>query len=124
MFIKQSDDRHTYIIEGELKENNVFAVSRFICEIQQQQTPEETQAVADLVLLKLTGSWHFYKEHKPPVDQEVLATSPKWMGPSNPSGKRIGFLTPEGGFISCKVSKSGAPFMVDADHEPVMWKFL
>lgn len=54
-FIKEGPDKRgrTYIIEGEDKGNNIFSVKRFICEIQKQETEEETQAVADMVLLAL-----------------------------------------------------------------------
>lgn len=53
-FIKETDNKgKTYIIEGEKKPNSVFSVERFICEIQKQETEEETQQIADLVLKSL-----------------------------------------------------------------------
>lgn len=54
-FIKETDNKgKTYIIGGEKKQDNVFSVNRFICEIQKQETEEETQQVADLVLFSLS----------------------------------------------------------------------
>ena len=54
-FIKEGpDDRgRTHIIEGEKKPKNVFNVKRFICEVQRQETEEETQQVADMLVEKL-----------------------------------------------------------------------
>lgn len=55
IFIKEGPDKRgrTHIIEGEPKPGNVFSVKRFICEVQQQETEEETQQVADMLLEKL-----------------------------------------------------------------------
>jgi len=54
-FIKEGPDEkgRTYIIEGEKQPKQVFSINRFICEVQRQETEEETQAVADLLLEKL-----------------------------------------------------------------------
>lgn len=54
-FIKEGPDRKgkTYIIEGEKKIGHIFSIKRFICEVQKQETEEETQAVADLLIQKL-----------------------------------------------------------------------
>lgn len=53
-FIKETDNKgKTYIIEGIKKEDNVFSIKRFICEVQKQETEKETQDVADFLLLKL-----------------------------------------------------------------------
>lgn len=54
-FIKEGpDDRgRIFIIEGEIQPKKVFSIKRFICEVQQQETPEETQALADMLLEKL-----------------------------------------------------------------------
>jgi len=50
-FVKETDNRgRTFIIEGEEKANSAFSVKRFICQIQEQETEEETQQVADLIL--------------------------------------------------------------------------
>jgi len=59
-FIKDGPDRKGVIsiIEGEKKPNRVFSVKRFICDVIPQQTPEETEEVADLVLAAL-------KAHQP-----------------------------------------------------------
>lgn len=56
-FVKETDDRkRTYIIEGEEKKGNVFSIKRFICQIQNQETDEETQQVADMLLKSLNRS--------------------------------------------------------------------
>lgn len=54
-FIKEGpDDKgRTYIIEGEKKPKQVFSVNRFICQVQQQETEEETQEVADMLVKAL-----------------------------------------------------------------------
>lgn len=53
-FIKETDSRgRVFIIEGEKKPGNVFSIKRFICEVQEQETDEETQQLADLLLEKL-----------------------------------------------------------------------
>jgi len=54
-FIKEGPDNkgRTYIIEGEKKPKKVFSIKRFICEVQRQETEEETQQVADLLVEKL-----------------------------------------------------------------------
>ena len=56
-FIKEGPDNkgRTYIIEGEKKPGKVFSVHRFICEVQRQETDEETQEVADLLVKKLNA---------------------------------------------------------------------
>lgn len=54
MFVKESDKKGTYIIEGEAKPGNVFSVKRFICQVQEQETPAETQAIADHLVEILT----------------------------------------------------------------------
>ncbi len=54
-FVKETDSRgKTYIIEGEEKSGNVFSIKRFICQVQQQETEEETQQVADMLLSALS----------------------------------------------------------------------
>ena len=54
-FIKEIDNKgKTYIIQGAFKPGKIFSVTRFICEIQKQETEEETQEVADLVLVALS----------------------------------------------------------------------
>ncbi len=57
IFIKEGPDKKgkTHIIEGEDKGNNVFSIKRFICEVQNQQTEEQTQEVADLLVKKLNS---------------------------------------------------------------------
>lgn len=53
-FVKETDGRgRTYIIEGEEKPNKVFSIKRFICQVQEQETEEETQELADMILTKL-----------------------------------------------------------------------
>ncbi len=52
-FVKEKDKRGTYIIEGEDEGNGTFSIKRFICQVQEQETEEETQEVADLLLSKL-----------------------------------------------------------------------
>lgn len=53
-FIKDTDNKgRTYIIEGEKQPKQVFSIKRFICEINKQETEEETQEVADMVLKAL-----------------------------------------------------------------------
>lgn len=55
-YVKETDNKgRTYIIEGEEKPGKVFSISRFICEVQKQETDKETQEVADLLLKKLNG---------------------------------------------------------------------
>jgi hypothetical protein len=53
IFIKETDKKGTSIIEGEAREKNVFAVKRFICDVQKQETEKETQEVADMLLKSL-----------------------------------------------------------------------
>lgn len=55
IFVKEGPDKRgrTYIIEGWDKGNNVLSVKRFICEVQRQESEEETQCVADLLVKKL-----------------------------------------------------------------------
>jgi hypothetical protein len=52
-FKKESDKKGTYIIEGEEKEDQVFSIKRFICQVQDQGSNEKTQEVADLLLSAL-----------------------------------------------------------------------
>ena len=54
-FVKETDKRGTYIIEGEETAKGVFSIKRFICEVQEQETERETQEVADMLLAKLNG---------------------------------------------------------------------
>ncbi len=49
-FKKLSDKRKTCIVQGEVGPGQFFSVTRFICEVTQQETEEETQAVADMLL--------------------------------------------------------------------------
>lgn len=48
-FVKETDKKGTYIIEGTIKPGKVFSIKRFICTIQPQETEQETQEVADMV---------------------------------------------------------------------------
>ena len=51
MFIKETDKRgRTYIIEGHQEKGNVFNISRFICEVQAQETEDKTNELADMLL--------------------------------------------------------------------------
>ena len=54
-FVKEGpDDRgRIYIIEGIEKSGNTFAIERFICQVEPQETEEETEAVVNLLLDKL-----------------------------------------------------------------------
>lgn len=54
-YIKEGPDKkgRTHIIEGVPGDKNVFSVTRFICEVQPQETEKETQEVADLLVEKL-----------------------------------------------------------------------
>lgn len=52
-FIKQSDRKGTYIVEGWIKPGNVFSVKRFVCLVQPQETEKETQKLANELLEKL-----------------------------------------------------------------------
>lgn len=53
-FVKETDPSgKTYIIEGTILPDNVFSIKRFICEVQEQETEQETQEVADMLLNKL-----------------------------------------------------------------------
>jgi len=54
-FVKQTDRKGTYIIEGEKKPKMVFSVKRFICLVQLQETEEETQKLADWIIKKLSS---------------------------------------------------------------------
>lgn len=50
-FVKETDNKgRTFIIQGEVKSKNTFAITRFICQVQEQETEDETQKVADLIL--------------------------------------------------------------------------
>lgn len=53
-FVKETDPSgKTYIIEGTILPGIVFSIKRFICEVQEQETEQETQEVADMLLNKL-----------------------------------------------------------------------
>lgn len=53
-FVKETDRRgKTYIIEGTTQFDNVFSIKRFVCEVQEQETEQETQKLADWLLDKL-----------------------------------------------------------------------
>lgn len=55
-FVKETDPSgKTYIIEGTLQSGNVFSIKRFICEVQEQETDQETQELADMLLNKLNN---------------------------------------------------------------------
>lgn len=57
VFVKETDNKgRTYIIEGIKKPNGVFSITRFICEVQEQETAEETQEIADMLLLGLNNN--------------------------------------------------------------------
>lgn len=53
-FIKETDRKGTYIIEGEKKPGNVFSIKRFICTVQPQETEAETKELADFIIEKLS----------------------------------------------------------------------
>ncbi|WP_129697893.1 hypothetical protein [Parabacteroides goldsteinii] len=53
-FVKETDPSgKTYIIEGAILPGNVFSIKRFICEVQEQETEQKTQELADMLLNKL-----------------------------------------------------------------------
>ena len=53
-FVKETDPSgETYIIEGTILPGNVFSIKRFICEVQEQETEQKTQELADMLLNKL-----------------------------------------------------------------------
>lgn len=55
-FVKEIDPSgKTYIIEGTILPGNVFSIKRFICEVQEQETDQETQELADMLLNKLNN---------------------------------------------------------------------
>ena len=54
-FIKETDRKGTYIIEGAVKPKNVFSIKRFICQVQEQETEKETQEVADMLIKALNN---------------------------------------------------------------------
>ena len=53
-FIIEKDNRGRFeIIEGWMKPKNVFSVKRFICQVQEQETEEETRKLAEFIISKL-----------------------------------------------------------------------
>lgn len=55
-FVKETDPSgKTYIIEGLILPGNVFSIKRFICEVQDQETDQKTQELADMLLDKLNN---------------------------------------------------------------------
>lgn len=55
-FVKETDPSgKTYIIEGYPQANGVFSIERFICEVQEQETVQKTQELADMLLDKLNN---------------------------------------------------------------------
>lgn len=55
-FVKETDPSgKTYIIEGTIQPGNVFSIKIFICEVQEQETDQETQELADMLLNKLNN---------------------------------------------------------------------
>ncbi len=55
-FVKETDPSgKTYIIEGTLLPGNEFSIKRFICEVHEQETDQETQELADMLLKKLNN---------------------------------------------------------------------
>lgn len=55
-FVRHIDDKgRTYIIEGTEKANHVFVIKQFICEVQEQETQEETAKLAKMILQKLNA---------------------------------------------------------------------
>lgn len=55
-FVKETDPSgKTYIIEGTILSGNVFSIKRFICEVQEQDTDQETQELVDMLLSKLNN---------------------------------------------------------------------
>jgi len=55
VFQKVSDKKGTYIIEGIIQPGKVFSIKRFICDVQPQETAEETDIVADLLVNALNA---------------------------------------------------------------------
>jgi len=53
-FVKETDRKGTYIIEGSF-DGTFFNIKRFICQVQEQETEQETQEVADMLLNKLNN---------------------------------------------------------------------
>lgn len=51
-FVKETDRKGTYIIEGSF-DGAFFNIKRFICKVQEQETEQETQEIADMLLNKL-----------------------------------------------------------------------
>lgn len=56
-YVKQSDKRGTYIIEGERKNGNTFVIKRFICTVHRGQTEEETEDVADMLVIAMNRTY-------------------------------------------------------------------
>ena len=52
-FIKETDRKGTYIVEGWVKPKNVFSIKQFVCLVQEQETEKETQALADHLIKQL-----------------------------------------------------------------------
>ncbi|MGJ1296520.1 hypothetical protein ACR777_20075 [Sphingobacterium spiritivorum] len=53
-FIIEKDNRGRFeIIEGCIKPKNVFSVKRFICQVQEQETEEETRKLAEFIISEL-----------------------------------------------------------------------
>jgi len=55
MYVKETDKKATYIIEGEEKPGKVFSIKRFICVVAEQETKAETEALADWLLEKINN---------------------------------------------------------------------
>ena len=55
-FVKETDRKGTYIIEGSF-DGTFFNIKRFICQVQKQETEKETQKLADFQF-KYNLIWH------------------------------------------------------------------
>ena len=95
IFIKETDKKGTSIIEGEERENNVFAVKRFICDVQRQETEKETQEVADFLLKRLNKN-----------KQNDLQTAKKYFIDNN-----FDYFTPEQLNVIGKIMRDYVDFL-------------
>lgn len=56
-FFKETDKKgRTYIIEGRKMDFNILSIERFICEVQEQETKQATQELADKLLKLLNAN--------------------------------------------------------------------
>ena len=56
-YVKETDDNGTYIIEGERKAGKIFTINRFICTVHPGQTEEETEEVADMLVIAMNKEY-------------------------------------------------------------------